>query len=280
MTDKWNLFVDIEKCNGCQCCFLAVKDEYVGNEEPDYFAPQPLAQTSWFRVDHIEQGQAPFTEVNYLPQMCQHCDDAACVKVGRDGAVTKRDDGIVIIHPEKAKGQKQIVDACPHNAIYWNEELQLPQAWLFDAHLLDQGWKRPRVEQVCVTGALKAIKMTDHDRQKKIELEDWRELRPELQSKPRVFYKGLDRIQTIFVAGSVEIARDTGNEPAVGILVEYLVDDEVVSSITTDDFGDFKLNRLQPSKKSTIRMTLESKVEFEKDIALEDSMMIERVIIG
>jgi nitrate reductase beta subunit len=31
----------------------------------------------------------------------------------RDGAVRKREDGIVIIDPEKSKGQKQIVDSCP-----------------------------------------------------------------------------------------------------------------------------------------------------------------------
>ena len=55
-----------------------------------------------------------------------------------------REDGIVIIDPEKSKGQKQIVDSCPYGAISWNEGKQIPQAWPFDAHLLDEGWTRTR----------------------------------------------------------------------------------------------------------------------------------------
>ena len=37
--------------------------------------------------------------------MCQHCDDAPCIKSAKNDAVTKRDDGIVIIDPEKSKGK-------------------------------------------------------------------------------------------------------------------------------------------------------------------------------
>ncbi len=41
--------------------------------------------------------------------MCNHCDDAPCHKAAQGGAVRKRPDGIVIIDPEKAKGQKKIM---------------------------------------------------------------------------------------------------------------------------------------------------------------------------
>jgi Fe-S-cluster-containing dehydrogenase component len=71
------------------------------------------------------------------------------MKAATDGAVRKRPDGIVIIDPVKSKGQKQIVDACPYGAVTWNEEKQIPQAWPFDAHLLDHGWTRTRAEQAC-----------------------------------------------------------------------------------------------------------------------------------
>ena len=91
---------------------------------------------------------SPMVEATYLPVMCNHCDDAPCVRAG-SGAVRKREDGIVIIDPEKARGRKDIVASCPDKAIVWNEERQLPQAWIFDAHLLDQGWSRPRCQQAC-----------------------------------------------------------------------------------------------------------------------------------
>ena len=76
----------------------------------------------------------PMIDIAYVPTMCNHCDDAPCMAKGGD-AIKKRDDGIVIIDPVKAKGRKELVEACPYGHIWWNEELQLPQAWPFDAHL-------------------------------------------------------------------------------------------------------------------------------------------------
>ena len=66
MSAKWNLFVDLPKCTGCRNCFIAVKDEYVGNDAPGVFAPQPVSDATWFAVEHHERGRAPFTEVTYL----------------------------------------------------------------------------------------------------------------------------------------------------------------------------------------------------------------------
>ena len=73
----------------------------------------------------------------------------------------KRDDGILLIDPVKARGRKDLVEACPYGHIWWNEELALPQLWPFDAHLLDQGWKQTRGQQSCPTGAMRAIKVED-----------------------------------------------------------------------------------------------------------------------
>ncbi len=56
----------------------------------------------------------------------------------------RRDDGIVIVDPEKAAGRKDLVSSCPYRRIYWNEEQQVAQKCTMCAHLLDQGWKEPR----------------------------------------------------------------------------------------------------------------------------------------
>ena len=101
-----------------------------------------------------------------MPVMCNHCDDAPCMKAAKNGAITKRADGIVIIDPVKSKGQKQIVDACPYGAISWNEELQIPQAWIFDAHLLDEGWTKTRAEQSCAMGVFQSVKVEDAEMQR------------------------------------------------------------------------------------------------------------------
>jgi len=48
------------------------------------------------------------------------------LRAAHNDAVIKRSDGIVVIDPERAKGQEQIVDACPYGAVYWNQALSLP----------------------------------------------------------------------------------------------------------------------------------------------------------
>jgi Fe-S-cluster-containing dehydrogenase component len=155
MAKMWNLIVDVARCDNCRVCFLAVKDEYVGNDFPGVSAAQPAQGHNWLEIQRKERGSYPMVEARFMPVMCNHCDDAPCMDVAQ-GAVTKRSDGIVIIDPELAKGQKQIVDACPYGAISWNEELQLPQHWIFDAHLLDAGWTKTRAEQCCPTGVYRA----------------------------------------------------------------------------------------------------------------------------
>ena len=136
---KWNLIVDVGRCDNCRLCFLAVKDEYIGNDFPGVSAAQPVLGHNWLDIKRKERGTYPLVQARFLPVMCNHCDNAPCIKAARDGAVRKREDGIVIIDPEKSKGQKQIVESCPYGAISWNEEKQIPQAWPFDAHLLDEG---------------------------------------------------------------------------------------------------------------------------------------------
>ena len=116
----------------------------------------------WIDILQKERGQAPMIDIAYVPTMCNHCDNAPCLAKGGD-AVKKRDDGIVIIDPDKAKGRKDLVESCPYGHIWWNEELQLPQIWPFDAHLLDQGWQQTRGQQACPTGAMRAIKVEDDE---------------------------------------------------------------------------------------------------------------------
>src|SRR6202521_3441868 len=124
---KWNMIIDVAESTNCQLCTLAAMDEYVGNEFPGYAAPMSKHGHRWIDILQKERGQAPMIAIAYVPTMCNHCDDAPCIKAAKNGAIKKREDGIVIIDPVKAKGQKELVDACPYGHIWWNEDLQLPQ---------------------------------------------------------------------------------------------------------------------------------------------------------
>lgn len=242
---KWNLVIDVAECHNCNNCFLAVKDEYTGNDFPGYSAPQPLHGHKWINILARERGRAPMVDAAYLPTTCNHCDAAPCVEAGR-GAVRKREDGIVLIDPEAAKGRKDLVSACPYGAIWWNEELSLPQAWPFDAHLLDRGWSAPRPVQSCPTGAMRALKVSDREMAAIAREEGLETLNPERGTRPRVYYRNLYRYTKLFVGGTVLSARDGVIDCLAGATVKLVRDGLTVAAAETDAFGDFRIDRLEP----------------------------------
>ena len=249
MASKWNLIVDVERCDNCRVCFLAVKDEYIGNDFPGCSAAQPAQGHNWLDIRRKERGAYPLVEARFLPVMCNHCDDAPCMKAARGDAVRKRPDGIVIIDPGKSKGQKQIVDACPYGAICWNDDQQIPQAWPFDAHLLDAGWSRTRAEQACPAHAYRTIKVEDEEMQRIRAEQGLEVLRPELGTRPRIYYKNLHLVTKCFVGGTVVKQANSVEECAAGVEVLLKQAGREVGRATTDTFGEFKIDRLEPNSR-------------------------------
>lgn len=242
---KYSFVIDVAKCENCNNCFLSCKDEHCGNDWPGYSLSQPLHGQRWMNISRRERGQFPHIDVAYLPKPCMHCDDAPCISAAKNDAVYKRDDGIVVIDPEKSKGQKEIVTACPYGAIWWNEEAQVPQKCTFCAHLLDQGWKVPRCVQACPTGALSIQHLEDDEL---ATLRDSEKLAPlasgKMDTQPRVFYKNLHRFNTCIVAGSVATGEEGATECVVGARVRLIKDGNCLTELETDDFGDFKFDGL------------------------------------
>lgn len=255
MTKRWNLVVDIARCNNCASCTLATMDEHAGNDYPGYAASQPRQGAPWISIRRHTRGEDEHVDVAYMPTMCNHCDRPACA-VGADDAVVKRDDGIVLIDPAKAKGRRDLVAKCPYGAIHWNEALQLPQIWIFDAHLLDAGWPVPRCEQACATGAIRALKLRDEDMRAVAREQALEVSRPELGTAPRVYYKNLYRMHQRFVAGTVVAVRDGGTDCLQGGSVALHRDGTVMARAITDWFGDFKFDGL-PDEPLTYELTFE-----------------------
>lgn len=237
MKKGFALLIDSARCTGCHNCFLACKDEHCDQAYPGYAEAQPMTGQYWMNVIEKERGTYPKVKLSNFPVTCMHCRNAPCIKAAENGAVYRRDDGIVIIDPEKAVGQKQIVNACPYRIIYWNEEKSLPQKCTMCAHLLDQGWEKPRCVEMCPTGALSFTTIEDIEAEK---YEDWHPgdgkpspLHPEYGCAERVLY--LNAPQR-FVTGTV-VFSDT-DECAKGISVT-LKGDSITNRAITDGFGDF-----------------------------------------
>ncbi|ROQ21209.1 MULTISPECIES: nitrate reductase subunit beta [Marinimicrobium] len=66
-------------------------------------------------------GQFENTFMMYLPRLCEHCLNPACVSSCPSGAIYKREeDGIVLIDQDKCRGWRMCVSACPYKKIYYN----------------------------------------------------------------------------------------------------------------------------------------------------------------
>lgn len=219
---------DAEKCNGCYGCQVACKDEHVGNPWEPYALPQPNTGQFWMRVKEREHGQVPKVRVEYTPWPCMHCDEPTCAKACPE-AVYKRDDGLVIVDPKKAKGHRELVDACPYGAIFYNEELDIAQKCTGCAHLVDEG-KLPHCVDMCSTGALRFGDEEDFaDEMARAEV-----MLPDAGTAPRVYYLNMPHL---FLAGDVWDPRD--DEIIEGAKATLTMPDGTVRETETDDFGDF-----------------------------------------
>jgi nitrate reductase beta subunit len=66
-------------------------------------------------------GQFENTFMFYLPRLCEHCLNPACVAACPSGSIYKREeDGIVLIDQDKCRGWRMCVSACPYKKIYYN----------------------------------------------------------------------------------------------------------------------------------------------------------------
>ena len=72
-------------------------------------------------VEKAVYGEFENTFLMYLPRLCEHCLNPACVAVCPSGAIYKREeDGIVLIDQEKCRGWRMCVSGCPYKKIYYN----------------------------------------------------------------------------------------------------------------------------------------------------------------
>jgi len=245
---RYGIVIDVDKCVGCYNCFLTCRDEYAGNEYPGYSAPQPMRGMNWMRVNEMERGQYPHVKVDHIPVTCAHCDSAACVKLDQTGTIYRREDGIVLIDPEKAKGNRELVNLCPYRQIEWNEELELAQKCTMCAHLLDAGDPEPRCVESCPSEAL-VFGDLDDPKSKAAQLAAKAgALRPEYQMGEKVLYLNLPKK---FVAGTV----------IYGDIDEVATDIEIAISgngktqkMKTNGFGDFEFEGLEANVEYEVKV--------------------------
>jgi molybdopterin-containing oxidoreductase family iron-sulfur binding subunit len=101
------MVIDGAKCVGCQACTIACKTE---NATPAdvWYAP----------VVEYEVGVFPNATMEFLPVLCNHCEDAPCVKACPNKALVKRPDGIIDYDQHRCAGDRACMVACPYGALH------------------------------------------------------------------------------------------------------------------------------------------------------------------
>ncbi len=262
---RLGIAIDSKACMACYCCYTACKDEHCGYDTK-LSASQPMMGQFWMDIREWERGDdSRHIKVATVPTPCSHCADPACMKAAKDGAVYKRDDGIVIIDPVKAKGQKAIADACPLGAIYWNEEKQLPQKCNMCAELLDDPnylsylgaeYKKPRCVEACPNGALVFGDLDNPESEvSKIIAKNRVTQLPELEGKEtNVVHLN---VPTVFLSGTVYYPEEM-EEVCVGAKIKITCrkSGEVFEAIT-NDFGDWEVEWLPKKENVEIEIVKE-----------------------
>lgn len=253
--------VDQKYCNGCYGCQIACKDEHCGNDWMPYQKPQPELGHFWMKLQETTHGQVPRVKLEYRPYMCQQCDACPLVEKWPE-IVTKRDDGLIVIDPVKAEGNKELVDACPYGVVYWNEELSIAQKCDGCAHLVDAG-EVPHCVDLCPTNALRFGDEED------FEDEIANATRIDMGTESRVYYLNAPGL---FIGGGAWNSED--DEVIIGAKVTLTMPDGTTKTAETDDFGDFWFRGLESGKYS-IKIEASGYASADKtDINLSKSLNI------
>ncbi|WP_415182478.1 nitrate reductase subunit beta [Phaeovulum sp.] len=110
-------------------------------------------------------GQYEQTFMMYLPRLCEHCLNPACVSACPSGAIYKREeDGVVLIDQDKCRGWRMCVSACPYKKVYYNWSTGKSEKCTFCYPRLESG--QPTVCSETCVGRIRYIGVMLYDADK------------------------------------------------------------------------------------------------------------------
>lgn len=106
---RYAMVIDLQRCVGCSACSISCRNE---NNVPDgIYWSNKITETS---------GTFPNVRYHYIPTLCNHCENAPCVRGCPTRAMHKLENGITMHNPGKCIGCKYCEFNCPYGVIYFN----------------------------------------------------------------------------------------------------------------------------------------------------------------
>ena len=202
----YGMGVDVRKCIGCARCVQACKTENDVPEEPYYFNTWVERYVIRSRdnvvVDSPNGGLDGFPATEnegdtlrtfFVPKLCNHCENAPCVQVCPVGATFITDDGAVLVDEEYCIGCGYCIQACPYGARWFDPVKHVARKCTFCYHRLAKGLV-PACVEVCPTSA-RLFGEVGHQANplaRFLRFNDIQVLKPQLNTRPKVFYANLD----------------------------------------------------------------------------------------
>lgn len=131
--------IDNRLCWGCRTCEVACKQE---NRAADGVKLIAVHENG----PKLANGQPQF---EYCVQLCRHCDDPPCADACPETAITKRDDGIVIMDDDRCTGCQACIPECPWDVIAFDDDRSVAQKCNLCHHRVDQGLIPACADNVC-----------------------------------------------------------------------------------------------------------------------------------
>jgi DMSO reductase family type II enzyme iron-sulfur subunit len=135
-------------------------------------------------------GSWPNAYFFYLPRKCNQCSNAPCIDACSRNAISKRDDGIVLIDNEKCTGHRHCVEACPYGMVYFNPVSGKSEKCIECFPRVDEGIA-PACNRQCVGRTRAYGYLDDKDSQVYKLVNEWQvalPLHPEYGTEPNVYY--------------------------------------------------------------------------------------------
>ena len=118
------MVIDLQHCTGCGGCAVSCKSE--NNVQRGI---------RWAKVETRTKGKFPNVGFESLPTLCNHCENAPCIKGCPTGAMHKGYGDITMHDPEKCIGCKTCMAMCPYDVISRHYEDPHPH-WRSDDALI------------------------------------------------------------------------------------------------------------------------------------------------